>query len=168
MPQLRTGTSGPLPHVIGREPFAISRQLRTALVRRVWLTDYCRQQLQAWKTLLGPEHSEYVFPPPRKRNAFWTGYELPWKAAVKAAGLGDRRVYDLLSTFATRANAAQATSLTLAHLLGHSSTAILPTYAKALDENTRAVIDKLDEIRANEKSSLLINRATADFRVTQS
>ena len=37
--------------------------------------------------------------------------------------------------------------LTLAQLLGHSSTAILPTYAKALDENTRAVITRLDEQR---------------------
>lgn len=61
--------------------------------------------------------------------------------------LGDCRVYDLRSTFATRANAARATGLTLAHLLGHSSTAILPTYAKALDENTRAVISQLDCMR---------------------
>jgi integrase len=78
--------------------------------------------------------------------------------AVKQARLGNRRVYDLLSTFATRANAAHTTELTLAHLLGHSTTAILPTYAKVLDENNRTVISALDNLRAaqlKQRSSML-------------
>jgi len=116
--------------------------------RCVWLTEFCRQELQSWRGFVGPEYSQYVFPSPRNRQAYWTGYQKPWKEAVKAARLEDRRVYDLRSTFATRANAARATELTLAHLLGHSSTAILPTYAKALDENMRAVITRLDSQRA--------------------
>ena len=34
-----------------------------------------------------------------------------------------------------------ATGLTVAHLLGHESTQILPTYVRPLDENTRALIE---------------------------
>src|SRR5579862_1375092 len=121
----------------------VRRSKTSAGERRVWLTEFCRQQLQSWRNFLGPEYSDYVFPSPRNPRAHWTGYQNPWKEAVKAASLGDRRVYDLRSTFATRANAARANALTLAQLLGHASTSILPTYVKALDENTRAVIDML-------------------------
>jgi integrase len=117
-------------------------------VRRIWLTEFCRQHLRSWRDFLGPAYSDFVFPSQRDPKVYWTGYQKPWTRAVKKAGLGDRRVYDLRSTFATRANAAHATELTLAHLLGHSSTAILPTYAKAIDENTRAVITRLDAQRA--------------------
>lgn len=115
--------------------------------RSVWLTEFCRQQLTLWCEFLGPGYSEYLFPSPRNPKKHWTGYQKPWKEAISSAGLGDRRVYDLRATFATRANAARATELTVAHLLGHSSIAILPTYAKALDENTRAVIAELDARR---------------------
>jgi len=34
-----------------------------------------------------------------------------------------------------------------AHLLGHDSTQILPTYVKQLDENTKAIITALDAAR---------------------
>jgi len=125
------------------------RKSKTAAGERcVWLTEFCRQHLQLWRNFLGPEYSEYLFPSPRNPHAYWPGYQKPWKEAAKVARLGDRRIHDLRSTFATRANAARATELTLAHLLGHSSTAILPTYAKALDENMRAVITRLDAQRA--------------------
>jgi len=36
----------------------------------------------------------------------------------------------------------------VAHLLGHASTQILPTYVKPLDENTKAVIEALDDARS--------------------
>ena len=49
----------------------------------------------------------------------------------------------------TRANACRASGLTVAHLLGHASTQILPTYVKPLDENTKAVIEALDLARAS-------------------
>lgn len=125
---------------------ALIRHSKTpAGARRVWLTEYCRQQLLLWRPFTG--QSEYVFPSPRNPRAYWTGYQLPWKDAVSHAGLGDRRVYDLRSTFASRANATRANTLTLAQLLGHANTSILPTYVKQLDENTRAVIHALDELR---------------------
>ncbi len=133
----------------------IRRSKTKAGERCVWLTEFCRQQLKLWREFLGREYSEYVFPSPRNPRAYWTGYQNPWKAAVKAATLGDRRIYDLRSTFATRANAAHATELTVAQLLGHASIAILPTYAKALDENMRAVIVELDAQRSGRARMLI-------------
>jgi DNA invertase Pin-like site-specific DNA recombinase len=75
----------------------------------------------------------------------------PPKAATKA-GLKNSRMYDLRSTFASRANGCKASGLTVAHLLGHSSTQILPTYVKPLDENTRVLIEALDSARSSHKN----------------
>jgi hypothetical protein len=58
--------------------------------------------------------------------------------------VADRRNYDLPSTFASRANVYDATGLTVAHLLGHANTQILPVYVRPLDENTRALIEAVD------------------------
>ena len=48
---------------------------------------------------------------------------------------------------------AHASSMTLAHLLGHSSITILPVYTKPIDENTKTVIEKLDEARRQIRNS---------------
>ena len=64
----------------------------------------------------------------------------------------EKRMHDWRATFASRANAAHATSLTLAHLLGHSSTTVLPTYTKPLDEHPRSVIPAMDVARVPLKS----------------
>jgi hypothetical protein len=37
--------------------------------------------------------------------------------------------------------------MTVAHLLGHASTQILPTYVKPIDENTKAIVEALDAAR---------------------
>ena len=54
-------------------------------------------------------------------------------------------------------NACHATGLTVAHLLGHASTQILPTYVRPLDENTRAVIAALDTARKRRLSPDSVN-----------
>jgi integrase len=123
-------------------------------IRRVWLTEYCHDQLARWREFLGQNYSDYAFPAPRNPQTHWTCYQDAWERAATKAGLADRRVYDLRATFATRANAASATALTLAQLLGHSSTSILPTYAKALDENTRAIISRLDALRLEQNRTV--------------
>jgi len=97
--------------------------------------------------MLGPEFSPYVFPSPRIPGMHITDYKKAWQKATKDAGLNGRRIYDLRSTFATRANECRASGLTVAHLLGHASTQILPTYVKPFDENTKAVINALDAAR---------------------
>ena len=118
-------------------------------IRVVWLTKYCRDVLISWRQLFGPELSPFVFPSPRDPAVHVADYKGPWNRAAKSVGLVDRRIYDLRSTFASRANACRASGLTVAHLLGHASTQILPTYVKPLDENTKAVIEALDLARAS-------------------
>jgi integrase len=81
-----------------------------------------------------------------------TDYKGAWRRAAEEAGLKDRRIYDLRSTFASRANSCRASGLTVAQLLGQANTQILPTYVKPLDENTKAVIDALGVAR-NAQSS---------------
>jgi integrase len=121
-------------------------------VRAVWLTSHCREALLCWRKLLGPDFSPFVFPSPRNTQVHFVDYKTAWRTAVKKAGLADRRVYDLRSTFASRANACRATGLTVAHLLGHASTQILPTYVRPLDENTRALIEDLNAARKKQRA----------------
>ena len=116
-------------------------------VRSVWMTNYCRDALIRWRELLGPQFSPFVFPSPRNPSVHIVDYKTAWRKAAKSAGLVDQRLYDLRATFASRANSCRASGLTVAHLLGHASTQILPTYVKPLDENTKAVIEALDAAR---------------------
>jgi integrase len=120
-------------------------------LRPVWLTTHCRNALVCWRELLGPEMSPFVFPSPRNPQVHFVDYKTAWRTAAKKAGLADRRIYDLRSTFASRANMCHATGLTVAHLLGHASTQILPTYVRPLDENTRALIEAMNAARKKQQ-----------------
>lgn len=124
----------------------------SAGIRTVWLTTHCQETLAAWQQLWGPAFSPFVFPSPRVPGNHLTDYKKAWQKAAKDAGLADRRIYDLRATFASRANACQASGLTVAQLLGHSSTQILPTYVRPLDENTRAVIAAMDRTRSSQNT----------------
>jgi integrase len=115
-------------------------------VRTVWLTEYCRNALQKWREFLTPDFSPFVFPSPRNASTHFRDYKTAWRTALKKTGLS-YRIYDLRATFASRANQCRATGLTLAHLLGHANTNILPVYVRPLDENTRALISALDAAR---------------------
>ena len=121
----------------------------TAGVRTVWLTNHCRDTLLSWRVTLGSTFTKYVFPSFRIHGAHMVDYKKAWKTSATAAGIPDRRIYDLRATFASRANACHASGLTVAQLLGHATTQLLPTYVKTLDENTKAVIHSLDAARAN-------------------
>jgi integrase len=116
-------------------------------LRTAWLTQHCRNVLVQWRSMLGSNFSPYVFPSTRIPGTHITDYKSAWRKAAANAGLSDRRVHDLRSSFASRANGCRASGLTVAHLLGHASTQILPTYVRPLDENTKAVIDALDTAR---------------------
>jgi integrase len=94
----------------------------TAGLRTVWLTNYCREVLIKWRLMLGPDFSPYVFPSPRIPGMHVVDYKTAWQKAGARADLKDRRIYDLRSTFASRANGCRASGLTVAHLLGHAST----------------------------------------------
>jgi integrase len=127
------------------------RDSKTAAgVRAVWLTRHARNTLIQWREFIGEGFSPYVFPSPRTPSTHVSDYKKAWQKAAREAGLPDRRIYDLRASFASRANACHATGLTIAQLLGHAtSTQILPTYVKPLDENTRAVIEALDAARTS-------------------
>jgi integrase len=116
-------------------------------IRSAWLTQHCRDALVRWRQLLGPDFSPFVFPSPRIPGAHITDYQKAWRNAARKAGLAERRIYDLRATFASGANACRASGLTVAHLLGHASTQILPAYVKPLDENMKAAIAALDAAR---------------------
>jgi integrase len=139
--------------LLDSEPFCIRvRESKSAAgLRTVWLTDYCKNVLVDWLKRFGPEFSHYVFPSPRITNAHITDYKTAWRIAARKAGLRDRRIYDLRASFASRANGCNASGLTVAHLLGHASTQILPTYVKAIDENTRALILALEMARNSQQ-----------------
>ena len=122
-------------------------------VRPVWLTNHCRDVLKRWRELFGPEFSPFVFPSPRNPAAHYVDYKTAWRTAARKAGLADRRIYDLRATFASRANVCHATGLTVAHLLGHANTQILPTYVRPMDENTRALIEAMDNARRNQRGA---------------
>lgn len=123
----------------------------TAGLRPVWLTTHCRNALMHWRDLFGPATSPFVFPSPRNPQVHFVDYKTAWRTAVKKAGLVDRRIYDLRAAFASRANMCHATGLTVAHLLGHASTQILPTYVRPLDENTRALIEAMNAARKKQQ-----------------
>jgi len=118
-------------------------------IRTVWLTSHCKVALLHWRERVGPDVSPFVFPSPRISDTHMTDYKKAWQKAVQSAELIDCRIYDLRATFASRANACRASNLTVAYLLGHSSTQMLPTYVKPLDENTRAIIQAMDATRAS-------------------
>lgn len=126
-------------------------------LRPIWLTTHCRDALLQWRELFGPEISPFVFPSRRNPHVHFVDYKTAWRTAAKKAGLADRRIYDLRSTFASRANMCHATALTVAHLLGHASTQILPTYVRPLDENTRALIEALDVARKKQPTVPTVN-----------
>jgi integrase len=112
-------------------------QCSSALARTVWSGD----------VTLRP----FVFPSPVNPQVHFVDYKTAWRTAAKKAGLADRRIYDLRATFASRANMCHATELTVAHLLGHASTQILPTYVRPLDENTRALIEAMNAARKKQQ-----------------
>jgi len=116
-------------------------------VRTAWLTNHCRSVLTKWRAMFGSDFSPYVFPSTRIPETHMTDYKSAWRKAAAAAGLKDRRIYDLRSTFASRANSCRASGLTVAHLLGHANTQILATYVRPIDDNTKSVIDALEAAR---------------------
>ena len=72
-----------------------------------------------------------------------------WAKAVKDAGLQYFWIYDLRHTLASRLTQAGVSPLFVAQIIGHASTSILSTYARAIDEYRRDAIHKLENLRSN-------------------
>jgi integrase len=141
------------------------RESKTVAGRRMApLSDYCKGELLRWRELTGPEYSEYVFFNDRNPSAHLLELPKTWKRALKKANIEYFPIYNLRHTFATRMQEAGTTPVTLAQMMGHSSTGIIQTYAKVLDEYRRDAVKKLEQYR---QSKVVTKAATApsDARV---
>jgi len=70
-----------------------------------------------------------------------------WAKALKDAGLQYFWIYNLRHTLASRLTQAGVSPLFVAQIIGHSSTSILSTYARAIDEYRKDAIHKLEGLR---------------------
>jgi integrase len=125
--------------------------------RAIPLSARCKTELLRWRNLVGPDFSEWVFPNFSNRRHPLQGGRKAWASTLKAARLEYFPSYYLRHTFASRLTAAGVSPLTIAHLLGHSSTQIVGRYAQVLDQNRLDAMKKLESLR----QSSLPDSATA-------
>ena len=125
----------------------VKRSKTVSGIRAVPISEFLKTELLRWRELLGPDSTESVFPQISNTRHHLQGGRKRWASSLKKAGIPYFRRYDLRHCFASRLSAAGASPLTIAHLLGHSSAAIVMTYAKALDDARRDGIKKLEQLR---------------------
>jgi integrase len=95
-------------------------------IRSVPISDRCRVELKRWRDLVGPEYSDWVFPNfENRRHRLQNGGRKAWASTLKKAGLGFFPIYYFRHTFASRLTSAGVSPLTIAQMLGHSSTQIV-------------------------------------------
>jgi integrase len=116
-------------------------------IRTVPMSATCKSGLLIWRDLVGPEYSEWVFASFSNRRHKLQGGRKAWASTLKKAGLPFFPIYNLRHTFASRMNSAGVSALTIAQLLGHSSTQIVPRYAQVLDQNRIDAMKKLEALR---------------------
>jgi integrase len=104
-------------------------------IRSVPLSVPCKTELLCWRNLIGTEFSEWVFPNFSNRRHPLQGGRKAWASTLKKAGLPYFPIYYLRHTFASRLTSAGVSPLTIAQMLGHSSTQIVPRYAQIMDQN---------------------------------
>jgi len=120
--------------------------------RTIPISARCKVELLRWRDLLGPQFSSYVFPNMRDPSKPLKDVRRGWAKALKDAGLGFFWIYDLRHTLASRLTQAGVSPIFVAQIIGHSSTSILSTYARAIDEYRRDAIHKLENLRSDHVS----------------
>jgi integrase len=122
------------------------RESKTLAGRRnIPISSLCRAELQEWKRLTGPDFSPFLFPSPANPKQHLKAVRKSWAAALKKAKLEYFRIYDLRANFASRLSASGAPDNLVAGVIGHSTTSIVNTYAKVVDEYRRDAIKKLEK-----------------------
>ena len=116
-------------------------------VRVVPISALCKSELLGWRNLIGPEHSEWVFPSFENKRHKLQGGRKAWASTLKRARLPFFPIYNLRHTFASRMTAAGVSPITIAQMLGHSSSQIVPRYAQVLDQNRLDAMKKLESLR---------------------
>ncbi len=120
----------------------------------------CKAELLKWRSLIGAE-SEFVFPSYINKRHRLQGGRKAWASTLKAAGIPYFPIYNLRHLYASRLNAAGVPALTIAALLGHSSTQIVPRYAQVLDQNRIDAMKRLEVLRQSEVSGASSHRTYA-------
>jgi integrase len=124
------------------------RDSKTVAGRRIVpMSGHCRATLEEWKRTTGPAFSPFVFGNPNNPTIHLKAVRKTWMRALKLAKLPYFPIYNLRATFASRLSAAGVSDNTVAGMLGHSSTAIVGTYAKLVDDVRQQVIRKLEDFR---------------------
>jgi integrase len=127
--------------------------------RLVPLSAYCKAELLRWREMTGPAFSEYVFFYPLNPAKPLLRMPKTWRRALKKAKIEYFPIGNLRHTFATRMQEAGTSPITLSQMMGHSTTGIIQTYAKVVDEYRRDAVRKLEEYR---QSKVVDQTATAD------
>ena len=122
-------------------------------IRSVPLSGFSKSELLRWRNLIGPEYSEWVFPDLSNRRHPLQGGRKAWASALKKAGIPFFPIYNLRHTFASRMTAAGVSPITVAQMLGHASTQIVPRYAQVLDQNRFDAMKKLESLRQSSNSN---------------
>ncbi len=73
--------------------------------------------------------------------------DLPSTSEAIICGIPFFPIYNLRHTFASRMNAAGVSAITIAQMLGHSSTQIVPRCAQVLDPNRLNAVKKMEAYR---------------------
>jgi len=131
----------------------VEKSKTPAGIRTVPISAFCKSELLRWRNLIGPEHSEWVFTSFSNKRHKLQGGRKAWASALKKAGLSFFPSYYLRHTFASRMTAAGVSPITIASLLGHSSSQIVPRYAQVLDQNRIDAMKKLESLRGSALSN---------------
>ena len=153
------------------EVHGVEKSKSLAGIRSVPLSAFCKSELLKWRNLVGPEFSDWVFPNFTNRRHPLQGGRKAWASALRKAGIAFFPIYNLRHTFASRMTAAGVSPITIAQMLGHSSTQIVPRYAQVLDQNRFEAVQKLESLRqsavSDEPTSQTLNVEAADNRIRQ-
>jgi integrase len=125
----------------------VEKSKTRAGIRTVPLTAICKSELLRWRNLIGPEYSEWVFPSFSNRRHQLQGGRKAWASELKKAGIPFFPIYNLRHAFASRMTAAGVSPITIAQMLGHASTQIVPRYSQVLDQNRFDATKKLEALR---------------------
>jgi integrase len=73
-----------------------------------------------------------------------------WNKALVDAKIEYFWIYNLRHTFASRLSAAGVSDQFVAQIIGHSTTSILQTYVRGIDEYRRRAIQQLENLRSTQ------------------
>jgi integrase len=130
----------------------IEKSKTSSGIRAVPFSLTCKSELLRWRRSLGIADLEFVFPSFANRRHKLQGGRKTWASTLKKAGLSYFPMYYLRHTFATRMTSAGVSPLTIAQMLGHSTSQIVPRYAQVLDSNRFDAVKKLDLLRKSAHS----------------